>query len=169
MEAYFMMMDKEEKEQEETVYEGNLIPEKKKIEELDLFPILKDDLINKGPISSTIKKWIHEDKLERIKLQERRDHLRSESQKLADEKYKNKRDFLKTNFSDIAKLFEDKVTLKTSDGYAFNVYDGQIVETITFKKATEKQYHIELTYADKDVETIRENKKEFRIEDYINL
>jgi len=167
MELYFDMFDKKEKELEEIFYEGNEAPKKPEV----LFEKLKADLIERGEISMTIKKYINEDRKMRIEL---RDEISKNINEIADLEYKNRKalqDALKSEFTKekLTELFKEKKVLTNGEKYIFKPYGNNKVKTITFKKETSDNYYLELVFENNDEEVAKTSKSKFNIVDYFSL
>lgn len=160
---YDQMLERMESERE-TFYEGNKAPEKAK--ELDLYETLKNDILNNGEISTRIKKYIGEDRTMRQKLE-------SDINKLSDEIYGVERsikdityNYFKENFSEekIKKLFAEKTTFVNGEYTLNNKY-----KSVTFKKETARQYHIEIVNEKDETFIEKPFKSYFSIKNYICL
>jgi hypothetical protein len=168
MEYIMDLMEMKEIEKDETVYEGGYTPKNKEVE--NLFPLLKEDLINKGEICTAIKKFISEDRKVRLMHQDRTPRNRNEISKLESEiKFEQQKELI-DNFTPekLSVLFENNtVLLKGICKYNFNNYNGNVVKSIKFKKETPIKYYLEFVFDDNEEETINVDKKDFKITKYI--
>lgn len=163
----FSMGEQQLSDKTEYVYENNYQPKLKNRE--NIFDVLKEDLLNSGEISNTIKKYINEDRKMRIDCQERMDVNSKEIRQLEQENRKALLEKLKNEFTieKITELFENKTTIVNGEKYSLQDYDCNTVKSITFKKQTSDKYYLELVYKNNDEDTIKRNKKDFDISDYI--
>lgn len=167
MEYLMDLMEMKEIEKDETVYEGGYTPKSKEIE--NLFPLLKEDLINKGEICAAIKKFISEDRKVRLSLQDKVSKNQNEISTLEREIKADQQKELLDNFTPekMTILCENKTVLVKGEKYNFNHYDGNTVKSLTFKKETKDKYYLEFVFEDEEEETVKVSKKDFRITRYI--
>ena len=162
MHVFYEQMHNKMESEEEIFYEGNKAPEK--TEELELYETLKNDILNNGEISTRIKKYIGEDRIMRQKLN-------SDIDKLSNDIYNVERSInnitynhFKEEFNEekIKKLFAEKTTFPNSEYTLKNKY-----KSITFKKETARQYHIEILNEKDETFVDIVNKNTFSIRNYI--
>jgi len=140
MDIYFEQYDKMMREETETFYEGNKVPQLPK--ELDLYETLKNDILNNGEISTRIKKYIGEDRLLRIKLEDDIKKLSNDIYQAETEINNLSYKHIKAVFTaeKIKSLFNEKATIVTGNDYTLK--NG--IKSIHFKKETKNQYYIEI-------------------------
>lgn len=162
----YKFMENKEQEMEEVIYEGGFIPKKK---ETNIFPLLKEDLINKGELSTKIKKYILDDRKLRIEAEDKLDMNSMEINTLESEIKKMNEEELKNEFSEknLSELFKNKAILVKGGKYNFNKYNGFEVESICFKKETKDKYYLEFVFVDDEEYVLNINKKDFKISKYI--
>lgn len=167
MEMMYFMMEKLENKDFETIYEGNESP----VNNEELYLKLKEDMINKGEISQTIKKYIHDDRKMRSETNDKMEKNSQEIRKLESEYKATLENQLKEEFSKekLTELFKNKTTLVNGEKYNFLSYNCNVPKSITFKKETTDKYYLELLFADDDEETLKLNKKDFKISKYLTF
>jgi len=168
MEMMYMLEEKY-MEKEEVVYEGNQTPKEK--EKIDLFPALKEDLINKGEICCTIKKFLGEDAKMRTELRKKADDNGSEAGKIQNEINAAFKEALEIDFGadKLPNLFKNKITLVEGGIYKFRGFGRLDVKSITFKRETDVKYYLELVLSDGEEELLKVSKKDFYISKYLYL
>lgn len=167
MEMMYFMMEKMENKEFETIYEGNESP----VNNEELYLKLKEDMINKGEISRTIKKYIYEDRKMRTDANEKMENNSREIRKLESEYKTALENQLKEEFSKekLVELFKNKTTLINGEKYNFLPYQSETPKSITFKKETDDKYYLELLFSDDNEETLKLNKKDFKISKYLTF
>lgn len=151
--------------QENVIYEGGVMPESEKNKNIDIFPILKEDLINKGKISTAIKTFLSKEK-ELKDMDKLSNELYQKIYDLGNKININSTAFSKSFIDDMGKMFKDNVTINKVDGLI--LYEKDVV-SLTFKKETDTHYEFLLKFADNKKRTKKEAKKNFYIGNYIRL
>ena len=154
-------------DKEEVIYEGNQVPKEK--EKIDLFPALKEDLINKGEICNTIKKHLGEDAEMRVELRKKANENEREANNLQIEIRDLLKEALNIDFGPekLPNLFKNKETLVKGGIYKFREIGKFEVNSITFKKETDVKYYLELSLSDGEEELVKVSKKDFNISKYL--
>ena len=165
----YEQMEKKQIEHDEVVYEGGYQPKLKV--EYNMFPRLKEDLINKGEISNTIKKYIHEDRKMRVELENQINTNKNEISKLETENRKALQEAVKAEFTKekVAEMFKNRVTLVNGEKYTLCDQSCDTVKTLTFKKETPEKYFLEFVFTDEEEKVLGIEKKKFKISNYINM
>lgn len=174
MEMMYYMMEKMENKDYETIYEGNESP----VNNEELYLKLKEDMIAKGEISKTIKKYIFEDRKMRSDTNDKMEknsqeirQLESEIRKIESELKAELGKKLNEHFSTekLTELFKNKTTLVNGEKYNFLPYKDNVPTSITFKKETFDKFYLELLFSDDNEETLKLNKKDFQISKYLTF
>lgn len=153
--------------EEEVFYEGGQTP-KPKVDEL--YEKLKNDIIENGEISQTIKKYIHGDNILRKEADDELYKINDEIRALENEVLKTQKEVLIAEFTPekITKLFTIKTVLENGKQYIFRDWGcGDFVKTITFRKETKNNYYLDFLLIDDEEEFLKIRKTDFLIFNYI--
>lgn len=169
MELYMEMANQKKIDDDEVIYEGNYQPAQKKI--ANKFEMLKEDMINKGEISSTIRKYINDDRTLRLNLQDEIEKIANEISNLQQENQKEIHAALNEEFSGdkLAKLFEAKQTFINGEKYQFKKIGCNKIKSFTFKKETKDLYYFDVFFDNEEEDLLKVYKNEFKITNYISL
>lgn len=152
---------------EEVIYENGNKPKEK--EKTNIFEELKEDMLNNGIVSQTIKNYISVD----LEFRKGLETIITDNNYAISRMKNDKSQKIRNYFSKdkLEEMFSNNTVLSVEDGYKFkkNINPEVPVVSISLNEVTKNKYHITILFENGEKENLSIEKNYFNVDNYLVL